>query len=80
MFQSSTIYLTIISIVVIVVLIIAAVRTSNKLLALAYVMIATGAIGNVIDRFTQTPYGGHGHVTDFIRIYSWPTLILPIRL
>lgn len=54
MFQSSTIYLTIISIVVIVVLIIAAVRTSNKLLALAYVMIATGAIGNVIDRFTQT--------------------------
>lgn len=73
LFQDSTIYLTVIAIVVSVFLIIAFFRSENTWMAYCYLAIAVGALGNVIDRFFQPPYGGHGHVTDFIRVGIWPT-------
>ncbi len=73
LFQDSTIYLTIVAIIVSAILIVLFFRTKNTWMAYCYLAIAVGALGNVIDRFTQPPYGGHGHVSDFIRIGMWPT-------
>jgi len=48
-------------------------RTDRFSLSLAYMLIAIGAVGNIIDRFSQEPFGGRGMVTDFIKVGSWPT-------
>ncbi len=73
LFQDSTIFLTIIAIVVSVFLIVLFFRAKNNWLAYCYLAIAVGALGNVIDRFSQPPYGGRGPVTDFIKVGFWPT-------
>ncbi len=65
--------LTVVATIAVVALLIAAFRTRVAFTAATYVTIATGAAGNLIDRFTQPPHGGSGHVTDFIRVGSWPT-------
>lgn len=73
LFQGSTMMLTVVATIAVVALLIAAFRTRVAFTAATYVTIATGAAGNLIDRFTQPPHGGSGHVTDFIRVGSWPT-------
>ncbi|MCB0917148.1 MAG: signal peptidase II [Actinobacteria bacterium] len=39
---------------------------------LALGMLLGGALGNLIDRFTQPPGGGFGHVVDFLELPNWP--------
>jgi len=73
LFEDSTIYITLIATLVVGVLIYMTFKTELTSLSLAYMLIALGAIGNIIDRITQEPYGGHGMVTDFIKIGWWPT-------
>lgn len=73
LFENSTIYITIIATLVVTILIYLAFSTKRFSMSLAYVLIAVGAFGNIIDRITQYPYRGHGAVTDFIKIGSWPT-------
>lgn len=73
LFQNSTILLTLAGIVIVGILVIAVFRTETILVSYACMLIATGATGNLIDRFFQSPNAGHGHVTDFIHIGSFPT-------
>ena len=73
LFQGSTMALTIVATIAVAALLIATFRKRVTFTAVTYVAIATGATGNLIDRFTQPPHGGSGHVTDFIRVGSWPT-------
>ena len=73
LFQNSTILLTISACLIVGILLFAAFRTNSNALSISYMVIAAGATGNIIDRFTQPPGGGHGHVTDFIKIGSFPT-------
>lgn len=73
LFQGSTILITISSVVIIVILLVSTFRTESNLMSLACMLISTGAFGNLIDRFFQYPYKGSGHVTDFIKVGSFPT-------
>lgn len=73
LFQSSTMLITLIAIAIITVLLVASFRTKDGFLSIIYVVIAAGAMGNLIDRFFQPPYGGNGHVTDFIQVGNFPT-------
>lgn len=73
LFQNSTILLTIAGIVIVGILVVVVFRTETVLVSYACMTIATGAVGNLIDRFTQYPNAGHGHVTDFIHVGSFPT-------
>ncbi|MFN8015226.1 MAG: signal peptidase II [Acidimicrobiia bacterium] len=73
LFSNSTIFVTILATIIITILIVAYFRSNSGLLTYAYAVIAVGASGNLLDRFFQPPYNGHGHVTDFIKIFSWPT-------
>jgi len=73
LFEDSTIFITLIATLVVGILIFLVFRTDRMPLSYAYMLIAIGAVGNIIDRITQAPYGGHGFVTDFIKIGWWPT-------
>jgi len=73
LFQDSTFYLTIAGLFIVSALFVAAFKTDSTLLSYCYIGIAGGAIGNIIDRFAQPPYAGHGHVIDFIKVGGFPT-------
>ena len=73
LFSNSTIYISIIAIVVVIILLFAIFKTERNIVSMSYMFISVGALGNLIDRFTQPPYGGQGEVTDFIHIGWWPT-------
>lgn len=62
----STWILTIIAAIAVVVAIIFAIRLRGVWWGVALGLILGGAIGNLIDRLTNPPSFGQGHVTDFI--------------
>lgn len=73
LFESSTLALSFIAVVLGVGLAIGIYKSSSIFIAFSLALILSGAIGNFIDRLFQYPYAGRGHVTDFIKVYSWPT-------
>jgi signal peptidase II len=46
-------------------------RVRSRLWAAALGLVAGGALGNVVDRLTQPPGFGRGHVVDFIAYGDW---------
>lgn len=73
LFENSTIFITIAACAIVMILIYAGFKTEHNLTSFAYFTIAVGAMGNIIDRFFRYPYFGHGNVTDFIKVMSFPT-------
>ena len=72
-FQSSTIFITILAVVVVTFIIYYIPKCENKLMRYSLALIVAGALGNILDRFIRFPYHGKGHVVDFIVLWKWPT-------
>lgn len=62
----------IIAVVVVVLVLRALPRTDRLSLALAYGLVAGGALGNLVDRLLRAPGFPDGAVVDFIKIGWWP--------
>lgn len=73
LFQGSTLYITIAGVCIAVVLVVVILRSADVNTSLAYCLIVTGALGNLVDRFTQPPGFAQGYVTDFIKVGGFPT-------
>lgn len=73
LFENSTIYLTILSIVIVIFIIRYYQQVQSRLIQIALSMIVAGALGNLIDRFVRVPYYGKGRVVDFLVLWQWPT-------
>jgi signal peptidase II len=69
---STTWIFTAIAAVVMVVLVRFIRLTVNPWWALSFGLLFGGAMGNFIDRWIRPPYGGQGHVIDFIHVPNWP--------
>lgn len=64
--DNATLIITGVAVVVVCVLIYYIWNTSSLHLAAALALLLGGALGNIYDRFFSPPYGGRGHVIDFI--------------
>jgi len=73
LFQSSTFALTIAASLITIGVAIGIYKSNTRLVIISLSLILSGALGNLIDRYFQYPYKGHGHVIDFIKFYSFPT-------
>ena len=47
-------------------------KVTSILWLIAMGMLLGGAVGNLVDRITQPPGGGQGHVVDWIELPNWP--------
>lgn len=70
--RGSTWVFTLISAVAIGVILYFTPKVGNRWWAIALGLLLGGAVGNFIDRWLQPPYGGQGHVVDFIEVPNWP--------
>ena len=63
--------LSLVAVVVVVVIVRIARRLGSRGWAVALGLLLGGAVGNLVDRLTQPPGFGRGHVIDFIAYWDW---------
>ncbi|MBP6524116.1 MAG: signal peptidase II [Dermatophilaceae bacterium] len=69
--DGATWILTVVSIVILVWVVVAARKVGTLAWAVALGLLLGGALGNLVDRFFRAPGPGRGHVVDFIDYFGW---------
>lgn len=67
-----TVVLTILAMLIVCALLVALSRVANQLWAITFGLAIGGALGNLIDRFSNPPGIGQGEVVDFLQLPNWP--------